>query len=94
MNILILIFFFADGSRTITFKIVLFALRFTAMFIIASYEAVILSFLTVQLPEIPFTNIEEFAKNKEYQLNSFNESGFYPRFTLSVIILTTKISIC
>lgn len=61
------------------FKILVFMLRFTAIFITAAYSARIISFLALQIPNIPFTNLDEFLKNGEYAFAKTpgNFSGFY-----------------
>lgn len=61
-----------SGSRfqyeNIPFRILWVVLRMISYMALASFGAVITSFLTTEIPQIPFQNIEEFVQNGEYEL--------------------------
>lgn len=59
-----------------SFRVACFSFRFLALFIIPSYSAVIISFIAVRIPHIPFQNMDEFFKDGTYKLASQNGNFF------------------
>lgn len=58
----------SDGPKNLSFRIIDISLRFLAIFSMNSYGAVIISFLTLKFPIIPFSNLNEFFEVNEYRL--------------------------
>lgn len=54
--------------KNIHLRIVIITLRIVALLIIPAYGAVITSYLAVQIPRIPFSNLDEFIEDKGYVL--------------------------
>lgn len=67
-------------------KIVSILSQMVAIVITASFGAVITSFLTVEILQIPFTDIKEFADNGEYKLILYR-GNFLDKYFQMVIII-------
>lgn len=70
-----------DEMENLYMKILCILSRLAAVIIIASFGAVISSFVSVETFKIPFTNVEEFFKNGQYKIllekdKRFEESYF------------------
>lgn len=57
-----------EDFKKISSRIVSIFMRFLAIMVIGSFGAVITSYLAVEIPEIPFKNLEEFDRHGRYQL--------------------------
>ena len=64
-----------DKMENISLRMICIALRMVAFIITAHFGAVITSFLAVEIPRIPFKNLEGLIVNNEYKLAlpDFNE---------------------
>lgn len=71
----------SKDEENVSFRIVKLMFRIIAIFLTASYGADIISFLAIKIPEIPFTNLDEFFKINDYHLiaNSDNFQSFIDR---------------
>lgn len=57
-----------DNVEKISCRIICISLRAASLFVLGSLGAVITSFLTVEIPQVPFTNLEEFSANGQYRV--------------------------
>lgn len=55
----------------------------TATVIVPAYSAAILAKLTIQLPKIPFTDLETFANAGNYKLGALNNTFVIKYFKVS-----------
>ena len=63
-----------DNLRNTSIRIICISTRIAALITAISFGAVITSFFAVEIPEIPFTNLEEFVQNGHYKLVLNNDS--------------------
>lgn len=61
-----------EDFRNKSFRILSITFQATALFLVPAYGAVIISFLTVRKPDVPFRNVEEFVENGQYVLGVHN----------------------
>lgn len=57
-----------DKIKSIFMRIMSIGSRMVAIIFMGAFSAVITSFLTVEIPQIPFSNLEEFVENGRFKL--------------------------
>lgn len=73
--------------KSISFRIICFSLRIMAVFIMFSYNAVIVSYLAIKIPLIPFRNLEGFSKDGRYLLSIPDQSFMHVYFKVILFLL-------
>ena len=69
-----------DKMENIFLRIISLESRMIAIILMATFSAVITSFLTLEIPEIPFHNFQQFVRNGQFKLILSKRSPFYLYF--------------
>lgn len=72
----------SPGKNGGALKIACFAFRFLALFIVSAYSGVLISFLAVRQPRIPFQNLQEFIKDGTYLMGARTSQYTYTYFAV------------
>lgn len=57
-----------DYMQNISLRIACLATRMNAFIIVSCFGAVVISYIAVEIPNVPFTNLEEFLQNGKFKL--------------------------
>lgn len=80
-----------EEFNNFNFKILLITFRIVALLILPAYGAVVTSYLAVQIPKIPFRNLDEFiTENKGYVLALYRSRFVKYYFEVSNIFFITQ----
>lgn len=78
----------SGNQDTDTFmKIILLAMSITGIIIVNSFNSVITAFLAVEIPQIPFTNLDQFLQNGQYHLAIPHSFTFFYFEVRDIILL-------
>jgi hypothetical protein len=76
----------AQGPRLNSCRVVYLTTYLTAVVMLASYSATLISFLTVRTAKLPFNDIEEFLKDGTHKLGTLEQSTVLNFFRVSTVV--------
>jgi hypothetical protein len=76
-----------ESRKEVSWRIIQLTTHLTALVIVASYSASVLSHIMTQTDKLPFNTFEEFLQDGTYTLAVGKHGGHYTHFEVSTVLL-------